>query len=1103
MAIQSIDVYLRAVVTPLSQGLRTAAREVDAFGTRMLRMQSKVLHEAESAARGMRLVGIGGAAAFALTVKAASDFEKEMRNVNSIAQMTEGQFRKTWGQVISLSREFPQSATDMARGLYDIESSGFHGAEAMSVLHASLTAASAGLTDTRTAARAIVSVMNAFGESAGDAGYVADVLFQTVNVGVVTFEELAGHMGQFIGLTAQAGISIEEVGAAYATMTRAGLGAAEASTSLARVVSAFVKPSDDLSSLVQRLGYDSAYAFLQQNKLSGSIEILRKVTGNSVPQLARLFREVRGLRGVLSLTSQEGELYNEVLATFADKSQIAGAATKAMNEQEKSLAHQMSLLRNAFTEAGISIGEEMLPAVKGVTNTLTEGLHVWESLPGPVKFVAVAFGGVTIAAIGLSGTLLILAPRITATRLAVEGLASKGGALGRSMAIASVSLGKLLNVAGAATILLSVASYADEIHDAVERLKIGDQQIGPLTEALVDLGNAGSGVDLNPILDDIAELGRVSQTSLSGNIKGFLQELGMWSGYDPNTDFAARFKDVDKALANLATNGHADVAYQSLSRLVELTNAWNPSKETFDEFVNRVFPQYAGAVAGVRTEATLAGKEVGRFGQTVGQTEADLEQAAEETKIFEESLKRLQKAVASFLDTGDAFSSIRDAQKAAHQRGSADRDYAEKVAEGAERIADAKKNVADAQRELDETRAEIPERRHAPTRGEAEDMAREADQIADANDRLTEAQQKYNETVEDSKKVERERREEYKETRVTLEQFRVELDKQVKAQEDWENNLIRIAQRGAPHAVLEALIDMGKEGADIVAQLANSGDAEFKRFADVMVEHAKRGGDGYGRELSTRLAVARVVATATTQLTVQDIITELAKIAPGLAATAPEVEEAARAIGYAVDRGVSPGEQALRDLGKAAQDALGRLQQAGGALGQMAANAIILQQVARGELVPIAPGSNVNAIMDMFMTPEQQMMNTILGTIGVNAQGNVWEPHDPMISYHPRLWAEPETGGEAYIPLSPTKRGRSMKLWADVGKIFGIPGFADGAVLNPAGRPGGRSGSVVNYSVQTNVNLEGATITRSLLDHLESRLNERDRQAAMMLRSMR
>jgi hypothetical protein len=41
------------------------------------------------------------------------------------------------------------------------------------------------------------------------------------------------------------------------------------------------------------------------------------------------------------------------------------------------------------------------------------------------------------------------------------------------------------------------------------------------------------------------------------------------------------------------------------------------------------------------------------------------------------------------------------------------------------------------------------------------------------------------------------------------------------------------------------------------------------------------------------------------------------------------------------------------------------------------------------------------------------------------------------------VWAEPETGGEAYIPLAPSKRARSLNIWQETGKRLGVQGFAE------------------------------------------------------------
>jgi TP901 family phage tail tape measure protein len=46
-----------------------------------------------------------------------------------------------------------------------------------------------------------------------------------------------------------------------------------------------------------------------------------------------------------------------------------------------------------------------------------------------------------------------------------------------------------------------------------------------------------------------------------------------------------------------------------------------------------------------------------------------------------------------------------------------------------------------------------------------------------------------------------------------------------------------------------------------------------------------------------------------------------------------------------------------------------------------------------------------------------------------------------------RLWAEPETGGEAYIPLHPSKRARSVSIWEQTGRLLGA-GMGSSWVVN-------------------------------------------------------
>ncbi|WP_346921389.1 hypothetical protein [Glutamicibacter creatinolyticus] len=70
------------------------------------------------------------------------------------------------------------------------------------------------------------------------------------------------------------------------------------------------------------------------------------------------------------------------------------------------------------------------------------------------------------------------------------------------------------------------------------------------------------------------------------------------------------------------------------------------------------------------------------------------------------------------------------------------------------------------------------------------------------------------------------------------------------------------------------------------------------------------------------------------------------------------------------------------------------------------------------------------------------------------ANGGI-EPHVAQIAYPSsntpiRIWAEPETGGEAYIPLSPTKRQRSLAIWRETGRRLGADFYEDGGITGGA-----------------------------------------------------
>lgn len=93
-------------------------------------------------------------------------------------------------------------------------------------------------------------------------------------------------------------------------------------------------------------------------------------------------------------------------------------------------------------------------------------------------------------------------------------------------------------------------------------------------------------------------------------------------------------------------------------------------------------------------------------------------------------------------------------------------------------------------------------------------------------------------------------------------------------------------------------------------------------------------------------------------------------------------------------------------------------------------------------------------------------MSKAIQSIQMNSFAGGTEKHVAQIAkggWPYRVWAEPETGGEAYIPLAKSKRKRSMKILEQVAKYFGmnLMKFNQGGVVRKAT---GSSGMVRTFA---------------------------------------
>jgi len=310
-------------------------------------------------------------------VRIYANYSKQLAFVSTMLDGNLGRMKAFSAGIRRLSVDFGESTESLTRGLYDILSAGFAPAQAMEMLAVTTKAAKAGMTDAKNSTQAIIAVLNSYSLGAEHAQEVSDSLFTTVKKGVLTFGELAGHIGLVSSTAAAAGVTMDEMGAVLAIITRGGVETAHAVVALNNILKAFLAPTGAGAEFAKQLaGMGIGPVNLGGIKDKGFLNIMKEIAALPADMIARLFPTLRSLRGIMALKANLANI-DEIYSAWLNK---AGATDEAM----KKIAGSFGFLINQIKEAGVLIlsymGEALAENMKNVATyvlTIAKGFGVW------------------------------------------------------------------------------------------------------------------------------------------------------------------------------------------------------------------------------------------------------------------------------------------------------------------------------------------------------------------------------------------------------------------------------------------------------------------------------------------------------------------------------------------------------------------------------------------------------------------------------------------------------------------------------------------------------------------------------------------------------
>ena len=348
---EQLILEIRADVAQLKKGIAQSKGSVNRFQN-SLKGVAGTIKVALSAAM---------TAAAVSSVRMAKTWDKSLTQIVALVGVSKKEVAEMGEAARNMAVRTGKSSNEAAEALFFITSAGLRGADAMAVLDASLKASAVGLGETKTIADLATSALNAYKGSGMTASDATDVLTAAVREGKLEASELASAMGQVLPVASNMGVSFNEVGAAFAAMSRTGTNASQAATALNGIMVALLKETPQTEKAMTDIGlsFDGLRAQIKEEGLISVLTTLKGKFGDNEDAMKRIFPNVQGLKGIMDLVGASAE---DNVKIFEALNNVTGATNKSF-EDSKSASFEFDVEIAKLKNTLLSIGETLLPIV--------------------------------------------------------------------------------------------------------------------------------------------------------------------------------------------------------------------------------------------------------------------------------------------------------------------------------------------------------------------------------------------------------------------------------------------------------------------------------------------------------------------------------------------------------------------------------------------------------------------------------------------------------------------------------------------------------------------------------------------------------------------
>lgn len=553
------------------------------------------------------------------SVKAAADFEQSFADIRKTVNATESEFSQMEEEIRNMAKSIPTSVNELNR-LAGV--AGQLGVEQKNIIEFTRTIAMLGDTTDIAGEQAALSLsrfMNIMGTAQSDIERVGSTIVGLGNNFAAMESEIVDIATSMAAFGNQMGLSESQVLAFSAAIAASGGQVEAASTAFQKTAAtmqqAVIEGNKHLKTFAEVAGVSAdEFSSAFKDNAAGALQLFLR-------GLQRIGNEGKSTASVLDdLGLADQRLQREFGKLIGNLDQLDQALIQSETEWEKNTAlteeaqkryktfsSQMSILKNNLLDLGITIGNDLIPAVRTASNIIKSIISGFQELSPVVRKSIIGISGVA-AAIGplslATGTLLIHLPKITKGFKALTATMLKNPYIAVGAAILTIGINAINTRQNIRSLreefedLLSSEIRADQLDEVNKSIEGTKERIEDINQTVLSsrtgLVKPGQQKELDELNTRLAELEKRRKDVRMAILAKQIGEMA------PNVQYAVDVTDLWNASMNSATG---------------FTDQWADAQKIANEYLKEtrdLLPalssntgNMSGSIAAMRDELTM------------------------------------------------------------------------------------------------------------------------------------------------------------------------------------------------------------------------------------------------------------------------------------------------------------------------------------------------------------------------------------------------------------------------------------------------------------------------------------------------------------------